>query len=444
MCPKENCSQAYENVVQLQEHSVQSHGNVLSDDHRHDFYKNGNGASNGNGGVFAVGINDSSRLASDNKGSNDGNKKRDNNQKETGSGNKVQSYSGGKKTNDNAQNVTDDGDNDQDGSYVENGLYAPTDGGSSIFESMDTSNMTHSIDDDIDQERSLADILVENHPSVDGDTSIDRFHCDKCDFGTNDDSELKKHNECEHKDCDEADSVLMKHLTDDTTSLNTLLTDDMSIVTDDLTSVDNATSGIDPRAQSLAKNVIVVQPEDVDDSEPVSEEATNTTEVPSPVPYFATPGDPSVKKCTVCPYATIYSKSYRRHMETHEKFKSFTGNAFKCAFCAFISQAKSPTMKHIKTFHPDKPSKMFYVRLVGGKIVSEMEMMFEFGASAAAAASKQQQGGKYQGSMKIRFDDNGDHNSRGPRKLSVGGSSMTSSGVSSMSGEMWPCSPVFN
>ena len=61
-------------------------------------------------------------------------------------------------------------------------------------------------------------------------------------------------------------------------------------------------------------------------------------------------------RCPICPYTTVIKKNMRRHLNFHKK-QAYIKNGYKCAYCPYISEIEGVVTRHINKHHPTLPVK---------------------------------------------------------------------------------------
>lgn len=159
-------------------------------------------------------------------------------------------------------------------------------------------------------------------------TNICCFHCDFCDFSTNEQSVFDEHSATH----DEYVAPL---------PVNDVDEDSNNSQFDDIyTQEDNYTS--DYSAASLMKDASKGTLELIDQ-------------------MLATLSDDpragkQVVPCPICPFTSCVKRNVRRHLKVHQR-QAKIKNGFKCAYCMYISELEGIVTKHIHRLHPDLPVK---------------------------------------------------------------------------------------
>ena len=126
--------------------------------------------------------------------------------------------------------------------------------------------------------------------------TISRFHCEFCDFSTNDQSQLDNHAISCHPD---------------TASLN----EEPPIICDS------------PSLEDYSSNRKRMRVKDV------------------------------WRQCPLCPFRSNRNDNYSKHMDIHEKYKDIS-KGYQCAYCQMASPRKPNIIFHLKKYHSDKPITM--------------------------------------------------------------------------------------
>ena len=145
--------------------------------------------------------------------------------------------------------------------------------------------------------------------------SIDRYHCDNCEFSTNDIQTYNAH-----------------MITHDDESANFLPLGGMSDDSQDGTPAESPRS----KRKKYGSMAQLMKARQVD-------------------------RDSFRFKCEDCPYATNTSKHYNAHVATHLKQQQIK-NGFRCAYCSMIAVVAGNVTRHLRVYHPDKPLEMIPIK----------------------------------------------------------------------------------
>ena len=139
-------------------------------------------------------------------------------------------------------------------------------------------------------------------PSV----TIDKYHCDSCEFDTNSMELLRQHHSTVH--------------------------------------VDKTT---------ITAPAVVVK------KEPEPEESTGDIDVgtESVVGVDASSPRGTLLTCAYCPYDTRVPDHMKRHTQRHEQQKQIT-EGFGCCYCSYVTPAKYTMTRHMRRYHPYEPMKV--------------------------------------------------------------------------------------